>query len=130
MNMWRELFSKISKIIGQFGQMGWINCGVFGKVVLEGCVSWPLAVSIYTRILKYRVWKIEFEELDFLSISNSNFSGYTGSKNLVQTIQKFQFIKLDFSNSIFQNPCADRYRNWLIKDTLKWSWRWAFFLLS
>ena len=70
----------------------------------------PNTVSICTRILKYRVWKIEFDELDFLSISNSNFAGYTGSKNLVQTRQKFQFIKLDFSNSIFQNPSADRYR--------------------
>ena len=88
----------------------------------------PYAVSICTRILKYRVWKIEFDELDFLSISNSNFAGYTGSKNLVQTRQKFQFIKLNFSNSIFQNPSADRYRNRLIfgifmsfsKYTTKW----------
>ena len=70
----------------------------------------PNAVSIWTRILKYRVWIIEFDELDFLSISNSNFAGYTGSKNLVQTRQKFQFVKLDFSNSIFQNLSADRYR--------------------
>jgi hypothetical protein len=46
-----------------------------------------------------------------LSSSNWNFAGYTGSKNLVQTKQKFQFIKLDFSNSIFQNPSADRYRD-------------------
>jgi hypothetical protein len=53
---------------------------------------------------------MDFDELDFLSISNSNFAGYTGSKNLVQTRQKFQFIKLGFSNSIFQNPSADRYR--------------------
>ena len=45
-----------------------------------------------------------------MSISNSNFAGYTGSKNLVQTRQKFQFIKLDISSSIFQNPSADRYR--------------------
>ena len=67
------------------------------------------AVSICTRILKYWVWKIEFDELDFLFISNLNFAGYTGSKNLVQTRQKFQFIKLDFSNSIFQNPSTDRY---------------------
>ena len=29
-----------------------------------------------------------------LAISNSNFAGYTGSKNLGQTRQKFQFIKL------------------------------------
>ena len=54
-------------------------------------------------------WNIEFDELDFLSISKSNFAGYTGSKNLIQTRQKFQFIKLDFLNSIFQNPSADRY---------------------
>ena len=46
-----------------------------------------------------------------MSISNSNFAGYTGSKNLVQTRQKFQFIKFDFSNSIFQNPIANRYRD-------------------
>ena len=50
--------------------------------------SITFAVSICTRILKYRVWKIEFDELGFLSISNSNFAGYTGSKNLVQTRQK------------------------------------------
>ena len=77
--------------------------------------------AICSRILKYRVWKIKFDELDFLSISNSNFAGYTGIKNLVQTRQKFQFIKLDFSNSIFQNPSADRYREgrgkWIKKLT-------------
>ena len=79
-----------------------------------------LAVSICTRILKYRVWIIKFDELDFLSISNSNFAGYIGSKNLVQTRQKFQFIKLDYSNSIFQYPSANRYRAWcLLKKTLK-----------
>mgnify|MGYP007015437578 CR=1 FL=1 len=61
-------------------------------------------------------WNIEFDELDFLSISNSNFAGYTGSKNLVQTRQKFQLIKLDFTNSIFQNPSADRYRVWLLNS--------------
>ena len=53
---------------------------------------------------------MEFDQLDFLSISNLNFAGYTGSENLVETRQKFHFIKLDFSNSIFQNPSADRYR--------------------
>ena len=52
---------------------------------------------------------MEFDEL-LMSISNSNFAGHTGGKNLVQTRQKFQFIKLDFSNLIFQNPSADRYR--------------------
>ena len=61
-------------------------------------------------------WKIDLDELDFWFISNLNFAGYPGSKNLVQTRQKFQFIKLDFSNSIFQNPSADRYRNRLQFD--------------
>ena len=92
----------------------------------------PNAVSICTRILKYRVWKIEFDELDFLSISNSNFAGYTGSKNLVQTRQKFQFIKVDFSNSIFQNPSADRYRDrypWL-SHSFKTGWLVTFVHLS
>ena len=28
--IWWELFSKIFQIIGWFGQMGWVNCGVFG----------------------------------------------------------------------------------------------------
>ena len=44
-------------------------------------------------------WNIKFDELDFLSISNSNLVGYTGSKNLVQSRHKFQFIKLDISKS-------------------------------
>ena len=70
--------------------------------------SETVAVSICTRILKYGVWKIEFDELDFFPSLNSIFAGYTGSKNLVQTWQKFQFIKLDFSSSIYQNPSADR----------------------
>ena len=39
-----------------------------------------------------------------MPISNSNFAGYTGSKKIVQTRQKFQFIKLDFSNSIWERP--------------------------
>ena len=37
------------------------------------------------------------------------FTACVACKILVQTRQKFQFIKLDFSNSIFQNPSADRY---------------------
>jgi len=43
-----------------------------------------------------------------------------GSKNLVQTRQKFQFIKLDFSNSIFQNPSAERYRDSAIRFFAKY----------
>ena len=37
-------------------------------------------------------------ELDFLSISNLNFVGYTGSKNPVRNRPKIKFIQLDFSN--------------------------------
>ena len=103
----------------------WIGITLF-KIVKNNLYSLmkiihkvPFAVSICNRILKYRVWKIEFDELDFLSISNSNFAGYTGSKNLVQTRQKFQFIKLDFSNSIFQNPSGDRYRASLLNDHIR-----------
>ena len=65
-------------------------------------------------------WNIEFDELDFLSISKSNFAGYTGRKNLIQTRQKFQFIKLDFLNSIFQNPMQiDTVSGQLILTILK-----------
>ena len=33
-------------------------------------IKYTVAVSICTRILKYRVWKIEFDELGFLSSLN------------------------------------------------------------
>ena len=52
-------------------------------------------------------WKIKFDELDFLSISNLNFGGYTGSKNPFQRRQKSS-LSLKFSNSIFQKSNADR----------------------
>ena len=35
--------------------------------------------------------------LDFLSISNLNFAGYTGSKNQVRNRQKIKFVQLNFS---------------------------------
>ena len=34
--------------------------------------------------------------IDFLSVSNLNFAGYTGSKSQVQNSQKIKFIQLDF----------------------------------
>ena len=50
--------------------------------------------------LKFLVLKIRFIELDFLSISNRTFSGYTSSKNLVwnrqQIVCKTWFSKLGF----------------------------------
>ena len=60
------------------------------------CVCIPL--SICTWILKFLIWKIEFDKLDFLSSSNLISAGYTVSKNQVQTRQK----KTCLSNSIFQ----------------------------
>ena len=33
--MWWEFFSKISQIIGRFGQMGRLHCGVFGVFPVE-----------------------------------------------------------------------------------------------
>ena len=51
---------------------------------------------------------------DFLSSLNQDFTACVACKILVQTRQKFQFIKLDFSNSIFQNPSADRYSDGIL----------------
>ena len=59
----------------------------------EGSTNWAYPLLIYTWFLKYQVWKIKLDELDFLSISNLNFAGYTGSKNQVQTRQKFEFFR-------------------------------------
>ena len=56
---------------------------------------------ICTWFLKDWVWKIKLDELDFLSILNLNFAGYTRSKNQFQTRQKIKFTQLDFSNSMF-----------------------------
>jgi hypothetical protein len=39
------------------------------------------------------VWNIKFDELDFLSISNLSFTGYSRQKNQVQTGKKFKLIK-------------------------------------
>ena len=58
--------------------------------------------------MKNRIWKIKLDELDFLYTSNLNFSGYTGSKSQAQTSQKVKFLRLDFSNSIFQKLSAVR----------------------
>ena len=46
MDMWWELFSKISQIIGPFGQMGRINCGVFKIIPVELSAH---ILSLYSR---------------------------------------------------------------------------------
>ena len=49
------------------------------------CVCIPL--SICTWILKFLIWKIEFDKLDFLSSLNWNSAGYTGSKNQTREVK-------------------------------------------
>ena len=63
---------------------------------------------ICTWILKFLVWKIKFDELDFLSISTWIFAGYTGSKNQVQTRKKivhqtWNFILENVTNQVQVN---------------------------
>ena len=62
--------------------------------------EYPLLIC--TWILKFLVWKIKLDELDFLFILNWIFPGYTDSKNQVQNRQKIKFIELDFSNRNFK----------------------------
>ena len=69
----------------------------------------PYPLLLCTWFLKNWVWKIQLDELDFLSISNFNFAGYTGSKNQVGNGQKIKFVPLNFSNSIFQKSSSDQY---------------------
>ena len=68
----------------------------FWKFFSVNYCSFPLLIS--TWFLKSLVWKIKFNELDFLYISNWIFAGYTGSKNQVRNRQQIQFVELDFSN--------------------------------
>jgi hypothetical protein len=44
------------------------------------------------------VWNIQFDELNFLSTSNLNCTGYSRQKNPVQIREKILFIKLNISN--------------------------------
>ena len=53
---------------------------------------------ICTRIWKFLVWKIKYDEIDFLSKLNLIFTACVACKNLVQTRQKISFVELDFSN--------------------------------
>ena len=48
--------------------------------------------------------KNQVGQIDFLSISNLNLQ----TTQTVQNRQKIEFVKLDFSNSIFQKSIADQ----------------------
>ena len=50
----------------------------------------------------FRVWSIEFDELDFYPSLNSIFLPGVALEIQVWNRQKMQFIKLDISNSMFQ----------------------------
>ena len=65
-------------------------------------------LSICTWFLKNQVWKIKFDELDFLTSLNWIFTASVACKIQVWNRPKIQFIKLDFSNSIFQKSSADK----------------------
>ena len=51
---------------------------------------------------------MEFDKLQFWSISNLNFAGYTISKNQVWNRPKMEFVELHFLKSIFQKSSADQ----------------------
>ena len=71
------------------------------KSAITVCSSAPRRQTAYLSALDFcnsPVWNIEFDELDFQSISNLNFTGYSRQKNPVQTGKKIQFIKLNISN--------------------------------
>ena len=65
------------------------------------------ALSICTRFFKNQVGKIQFNELDFRSISNWIFTACVACKNQFQNLF-LQFVKLDFSDLNFQQTsCTD-----------------------
>ena len=71
MDMWWGLFSKISQIIGQFGQIGRINCGIFGlksQHTFCHCVS---RVHDFPFINHYF-----YEKLSFWDISKKSLFGF------------------------------------------------------
>ena len=61
----RGFFSRISQIIGQFGQMGQIDCGVFGLFLVELsaqnlslCVPSPLFLQKIMILIHFKVISI------------------------------------------------------------------------
>ena len=58
-------------------------------------------VSICTRILKYRVWKIKFDELGFLSSLNQDFTACVACKIRVWNRQnrgQYPFVSADITS--------------------------------
>ena len=51
---------------------------------------------------------MEFDKLDFWSILNLNFAGYTGSENQFWNRPKIKLVEFHISNLIFQKSNADQ----------------------
>ena len=78
----------------------------------------PNPLLIWT--LKNPVWKIQLDELDFLSILNLNFAGYTGSKIQVHPTG---FFKL---NIFLQLLCLSRDNGIVISISIvQWLYEWV-----
>jgi hypothetical protein len=78
-------------------------------------------------------WNIEFEKSslmnwNFCLVWTRFFTACVPCKIWDWNRQKIEFIKLDFSNSIFQNPSADRYCEWL-RLLHKYIQKWFFIIL-
>ena len=53
----------------------------------------PIYLHLMFAILQFEI--LSLMNLDFYSISNLSFTGYSGQKNSVQTWKQIQFIKLE-----------------------------------
>ena len=76
---------------------------MFEKLSLK---NWVWKIEFEKLSLNNWVWIIELDILDFLSTSNLNFAGCTGSKNPVQTSKKSSFIlvaRIDPWNTLIPN---------------------------
>ena len=74
----------------------------------DTCSSKSITLTPYSFTLDF--WKIEFDELDFLSFLNLIFAACAACKNWVQTRKKIQFIKLNNCKNKAQID-RGRYRN-------------------
>ena len=71
-------------------------------------------VDLYL-IYEKSIWKIKFNELDFQSILNLIITACVACKinfEIDFCTLKIQFVKLDFSNLIFQNSSTDQQGDW------------------
>ena len=60
MELWWGLFKKVSQMIGQFGQMGRINCGVSGVIPADLVILCPYLLHYFSLINHYFYKNISF----------------------------------------------------------------------